>query len=1470
MIPILQSWKRRLVLALAALLMLASCEFSERMEDEKEEYDEMGKLMEWEFNRSKDPFTNSINTQKLLLAKDIRDEKFMAMESMRSPVPGISWIERGANNVGGRTRVLAFDLRDSLNGYKKVWAGGVGGGLWYTKDITVSSPTWVKVNDLMDNLAISAFVQDPANPMVMYVGTGEGWFNVDAQQGAGIWKSTDGGASFARLSSTSAFYYIQDLLIDQAGNLYAAVRKNSSGLGSSGILKSNDAGAGWATVLTSPVSSTDQGGDLELAANGDIYASVGTAFSNGGIYRSSYATHGGLTGDAGKWVNITPNLSGIISTPSNYWNRIELACAPSDASVVYALFQGYNTLNCTSIQQYNSGTNSWTVRTVPTIVDQGANSNFSRSQAFYNLVAAVDPNNAASLYIGGIDALRSDDTAKTWTQMSTWSLYNAPAFTASQYVHADHHAICFAPQSSSRAIWGTDGGIFYSTDANVVSGKPGFASKNSGYNVTQYYSVAMHPTTSDYFLAGAQDNGTHKFSAAGLNNITEVTSGDGGLCYIDQDNPLVQITSYTYNNYFVSTNGGSSFTMKQLNNRGSFINASDYDNTANILYSGDDAGYFFRWTNPQSAGAVQDKVAVPAFSSSKVSMVKVSSLTTSRVYFGLYNGSLVKVDNANPGTSLTGNVLKTGTGVVSGLAIDPADENHMIVTYSNYGVTSVYESRNALAASPVWTSVEGDLPDMPVRSVLFDPRNSDWAILATELGIWSTNDLNGVSTSWSPTNSGLANVRVEMLRYRSSDRTIAAATHGRGLYTATVPSTTTPDINFATGTGAATEFSGSSASCRNYRDYPVNLTIANPPTGAATVNLSVSSSTAIEGSDFDYTTSGSFLPVSHSLVFANGATDSKTITIRVYDDAEPELVEQLILSYSISGTTDAVAGIGSQTYTFSINDDDAAPVAYNSSTFTVGAASVYIGDPTGSEPFDATLSSMRTQMLYNASELNAAGITAGVLTNIAFNLSKQSTRPYQDLSIKLGTTSSSYLINGSLTSVPVTVYKSVASYTTVDGWNNFQLDQPFTWNGTDNIVVELCYNNGTAAATDKADVIVGYSDGGSSGQSNFFFQEGISCTASFSTVSYYGSGYKPQVQFTREVTGTTVAHNLSSVTEYFGPNATLYCYNTSGEIMASIHNLTNHDYGCTQVDIDRTGLGATDFNTTFTSEKLMDKTFHITPTNANPTGSYEITLYYSASEVQGWETITGNSFADIRMVKTKTAISNVTTASPNGAGSVEIVTPTISTLGSNYAISYTFSSGFSGFGAGIPSITLSATQLPFNGLIQNASAILAWRTLAEKDNKGFYIERSADGVHFEALSFLASKGNRVTGSSYTYTDFTIQTGTYYYRLRLVDKDNKAFLSRVILLSANAADLFGFQLQSNPVKDNIDLLFSRSVNAPIQFTLMDMNGRICWQQEISSISSTNYRLGYAMSRLAHGVYILRAVQNGSVITKKIQH
>jgi len=106
-------------------------------------------------------------------------------------------------------------------------------------------------------------------------------------------------------------------------------------------------------------------------------------------------------------------------------------------------------------------------------------------------------------------------------------------------------------------------------------------------------------------------------------------------------------------------------------------------------------------------------------------------------------------------------------------------EDNLLVTFSNYGVSSVWLTNNG---GTTWMEKESNLPDMPIRWAVFHPENNGQALLATEIGVWATKTLNSVEPEWAPAVDGLANVRVDMLRLRKSDTTVLAATHGRGLF----------------------------------------------------------------------------------------------------------------------------------------------------------------------------------------------------------------------------------------------------------------------------------------------------------------------------------------------------------------------------------------------------------------------------------------------------------------------------------------------------------------------------------------------------------------------------------------------------------------------------------------------------------------------------------------------------------------
>jgi len=174
------------------------------------------------------------------------------------------------------------------------------------------------------------------------------------------------------------------------------------------------------------------------------------------------------------------------------------------------------------------------------------------------------------------------------------------------------------------------------------------------------------------------------------------------------------------------------------------------------------------------------------------------------------------------------------------------------------------------------------------------------------MGVYETTNINGSSTVWTQ-NSSFPIVRTDMLKYRKSDGSVAAATHGRGLWTTTIPHTI-PYIRFASAFNGQAETTAGTTGCRNYKDYTLNMTIDLPPSGNANVTVGIAGGgTATQGVDYDFTTNGNFASPSNTLTFANGSSTPQPITIRIYDDADVESTESFALNYTIGGGTDAQA-----------------------------------------------------------------------------------------------------------------------------------------------------------------------------------------------------------------------------------------------------------------------------------------------------------------------------------------------------------------------------------------------------------------------------------------------------------------------------------------------------------------------------------------------------------------------------------
>lgn len=1390
----------------------------EENENEAEE-DGIALAQQQEFELTKDVSLGYIPKYRLVNAYENLMTKRKLSPNTPTGVSSLTWTERGpdADAVGpsdgnsragngitsGRMRAIWVDLSDATN--HTVWIGGIDGGIWKTTDISASPATWTLVNDFFGNLAIGSICQDPIGTKdTMYFGTGEKTANADAVRGGGVWKSTDHGITWNLLPSTTGFFNVSKIICDASGNVYVSTIGNGKG-----IQRSVDGGTTWTNIT--PIGLNTSVTDMKLSSTGRMHIVCGY---NNGANAGYRFTDNPSTVTAGTWTSATTVF------PNVQYN-CELAVAGNSLYVLNAN-SSYQT---TQIYKSTDGGDTWVATTTSPPAASG-NNDLSSGQAWYNMALAVDPANDQNVIAGGLNCYRSTDGGATWSQISTW------VGSSLSYIHADQQT---AVWNGNQVLVGSDGGIFYSSDGGTT-----FTDRNKGLRLKQFYSCAMHPTTTNYFLAGAQDNGVNQLTNAGLGSSTEVTGGDGAFVQIDQDEPQYQFGSYVYNQYRRSTNGGATWSSVNYSNSiGQFINPTDYDNVNNKMYAGGSNNQYIRWENPQT-GNTFTPITISAFSGS-VRNISVSPYTSNRVFFGTSSGKIVKVDNADVSAPTATNL--TGAGMpgsnVSCVAVG-TDDNNLMATYSNYGAVNHIWVSTTGGGSGGWTNITGNFPDIPVRWAIFYPDDNTKAIIATEMGVYETSSINGSSTVWTQDPS-FPIVRTDMLKYRKSDGTVAAATHGRGLWTANIP-LIIPYVRFASPFNDQVETTAGTTGCRNYKDYTVNMNIDLPPTGNATVTIGIGGgSTATQGVDYDFTTNGNFASPSNIVTFANGSSTPQPITIRIYDDAEVESRESFTLNYAVSGTTNALAAPSSKTYTFYITDNDFAPASTGASgTYTIGTQTYILG----STPFNAALPSKRSQMLYRANELTAAGVTAGTITSIAFNMGKLSVRPYTNLQIMMGTTSINNLVDVTTNVIPTSSVKSLSSYTTVSGWNTFTLDVPFVWDGTSNIAIEVCYDNATSAPSDFADQTYGYSDGGTSSQGNLMWQDSINCSANFTSVIYYGSGKKPELRLAETAFGNLI-DTSGSRSEYIGSNGPFYFYN--GNYILNSITAASANLGCVSSVLTGTGNTWQPFYGGMRSQKVFD----ISPTT-NSGASYTIGLYFTTAELAGYDPAT------LQIAKTDAATIGAATAANTIIGSTTYVA---------YANGYLFTASFTGFSQFFlvnPGVVLPVTLLTFNGNLNNNDIFLNWKTSSEQGSKYFSIEKSPDGTNFTTIGKVTAAGTSSSAKDYHFTDRQVDDYNYY-RLKMVNTDGKfAYSGTILIKNLNVSQ--HLWVGNNPFHDIINIHLAKIPQQSIKVELMNESGAKVYFKEFGSSNFIN--VDVSRINLASGVYLLRTTVDGKIYTNKL--
>ena len=585
----------------------------------------------------------------------------------------------------------------------------------------------------------------------------------------------------------SGIFHINDIVARNNGGIteiYAAVGESGYGqapgtlLGNGteyGLYKSIDEGANWSkiNVPTTAGGNIHEPNDLEISSNNTIWLSTAesTSFTDGGgvIFSS-------IDGVTFTQKQVIPNAK-----------RTQIAISATNPNKIYVLAE----TNTVRIIRTLDGFTTTQTLALPNDADNGIPANdFTRGQAFYDLMLEVDPTNDEIVYVGGIDTFRSTNGGTNWIQISKWS--NNPGLGALNipFVHADIHVLAFDPSNANKAMIGTDGGVFYASSlSGAENSTTAIRARDRNYNTTQFYWAAIgQNSANDQFLGGAQDNGSNFINngSVGINASQEIFGGDGAYCFIDKDGQYL-ITSTPFNNFrrFRLPLTGSFFTIVSSgNNEGSFINPAELDDNLEVLFtngSTSNSNIISSFINVNSISTRRN--LTNALLTSVPTAFKVSPYTTTSttLIVGTRNGQLLRINNANNSATATWADI-TGPeflGSISAINFG-ANEQEIMVTFHNYGVKSIWFTEDG---GTTWQNKEGNFPDIPIKAVLMNPLLNDEVIIGTDLGVWKTSNFKNANPTWVQSQNGMQNVTVTHFDLRTSDNTILASTYGRGFFT---------------------------------------------------------------------------------------------------------------------------------------------------------------------------------------------------------------------------------------------------------------------------------------------------------------------------------------------------------------------------------------------------------------------------------------------------------------------------------------------------------------------------------------------------------------------------------------------------------------------------------------------------------------------------------------------------------------
>jgi photosystem II stability/assembly factor-like uncharacterized protein len=637
-----------------------------------------------------------------------------------------------------------------------IYIAAASGGLWKSTD---KGAHFNAIWPITNVQAMGALVITSTGTLIAGTGEANPGGGSLTYGGAGIYRSTDGGATWQNTGLTNSGA-IGRLAVDPTNpqRIFAAAAGPLFNHGGErGVYRSLDGGVTWTQVLAGD---NDTTGAVDLAIDPSnpnrifaamwdhlrepdlrTYGGVGS-----GVFRS---TDGGAT-----WQRLTNGLPAASSTIG----RIGIGLAASNPQRVYVIIN-QNTGFFQGFYKTDNGGDTWT--------KFSTDGNLSGAQSSYGWWFGrvwVDPLDQNHVFAGGVYLCESKN--------------GGSSFSGQFSPHPDHHAMAWDLKVPNRVYLGNDGGTYRSD----VNGSNDQWTAAVSQPFTQFYSVDVSEQDSSRVVGGAQDNGVNRsYGGTGWN---QYVGGDGEEALI---NPLDQNKVFgcsQYGDCIRSTDGGNTgfdFTSSTVSSRRNWFTPVQFDpaNPSIVYYAGNqvnrsaDNGVHWSVISPDLTGGPGRD---PFYPFGTVTTVAGAATDSNRVLAGTDDGRLWFTTNLGTNWTRVTDSDVPGTWVTR-VAADPSNAQINYATFSGYraGSPLPYVLKTTDGGTN-WSSIAGNLPQAPVNDIVIAGTT---LYVGTDVGVFAST--NG-GRKWTLAGKKLPNAPVTDLEYRAASNTLYAATFGRGIY----------------------------------------------------------------------------------------------------------------------------------------------------------------------------------------------------------------------------------------------------------------------------------------------------------------------------------------------------------------------------------------------------------------------------------------------------------------------------------------------------------------------------------------------------------------------------------------------------------------------------------------------------------------------------------------------------------------